>query len=487
MTIANSHKRIDYGPPPVRVGSRRRAATSEAGGGPTLAAYTERTTGFALDDWQNIAAARLERLKEQKGQRILIHGPPQFGKSLIVSQRLPSFLLGYDPKTRIRLACYNITHAERFSKVNLALMRSSEYAQMFPAMGTRVPSVCPADEWSTRARSAILDANPSFKALGLGTGFTGLGVDTLIIDDPYKNRDEARSEAVNASVKGWWEDVVRPRLNPDTNVVVMFHRWWEGDFAGYLIEQGGWELLRFPALADGKSDDPTKRSLDESLSPRYSFTFLDAIRQTQSDTFYSLYQGTPFPPDGNLFKAGRVELVKEVPADGERVRFWDRAATPGGGDYTVGVLIQRTAGRYYVLDVVRGQWSTDERDRIIRETAQRDNLRFRHGITTVGEEEPGSAGKDQAAAFVRLLAGYSVDTERATGDKVTRADAYASQWNAGNVSLLAADWTIAYQNELLAFPSGKHDDQVDASSGAFNRLALDATGFSLPYDERGRR
>jgi predicted phage terminase large subunit-like protein len=474
-----------YDPRAEAEAEKRRRAAPRAGGGVGLAHFCAQTSGLELEPWQEIICARLERLKDEVGQRILIHGPPQFGKSLIVSQRLPAWLLGLNPTMRIRLACYNITHAERFSKVNLALMRSPEYQAMFP--GVRVPAVCPADEWSTQARTAILDANPSFKALGLGTGFTGLGVDTLIIDDPYKNRDEARSEAVNTSVRGWWGDVVRPRLNPDTNVVVMFHRWWEGDFAGYLIDLGGWELLRFPALADGGDDDPTERAMDESLSPRYAFPFLDTIRETQSDMFYSLYQGTPFPPDGNLFKARDDLIVPAAPAIGERVRFWDRAATPGGGDYTVGVLMQRTGPLFYVLDVVRGQWGPDERNRTIKQTADMDNQRFNRNVTTVGEEEPGSAGKDQAATFVRLLVGYDVDTERATGDKVTRADGYAAQWNAGNVKLIDASWNVAYVNELTAFPNGKHDDQVDGSSGSFNRLAIDTAGFSLPYDGRGRK
>ena len=84
----------------------------------------------------------------------------------------------------------------------------------------------------------------------------------------------------------------------------------------------------------------------------------------------------------------------------------------------------------------------------------------------------GAAGKDQARHFTRLLSGYSVATERETGDKVTRADPFASQWTAGNVRVIRAAWNKAYVDELLAFPNGKNDDQVDGSSGGYNALAM---------------
>jgi hypothetical protein len=197
----------------------RRRASSGGTSAPSLAAFVEQTTQVTLEPWQHIVCDRLARLPDEQGQRILIHGPPQFGKSLIISQRFPAWMLGKKPLGRVRLACYNISHAERFSKVNLSIMQSAEYQAMFP--DALVPDRTTAEEWSTVARAKLLDANPSFKALGLGTGFTGLGVDTLIIDDPYKNRQEALSEATNVNLWGWWSDVVLPRMNPSTNVVVM--------------------------------------------------------------------------------------------------------------------------------------------------------------------------------------------------------------------------------------------------------------------------
>lgn len=408
----------------------------------------------------------------QQGQRLLIHGPPQYGKSIIISQRFPAYGLGIDPLHRFRVACYNISHAERFSKVNLDLMQELSYLEMFPNPGARVPKLCPADEWSTAARKARRDAQPSFKALGLGTGFTGMGVDTLIVDDPYKNAQDARSEAINTTLWDWWTQVVLSRLNPATNVVVMFHRWWEGDFAGKLIEQGGWELMRFPAIADTGENDPTGRQPGELLSPRYPIEHLLKVKREQGTAFEALYQGRPYPAEGGMFKQGKIAFVDVAPVRARRVRRWDMAATEGAGDYTVGLLMAYADGMFYVEDVVRGQWETAERDRIIRETAERDKFRYGHGqVKTIGPQDPGSAGKDTARAFVKNLAGYSVETERETGDKVTRADPFSAQWNAGNVAVVRGPWNEVYLNEMYAFPNGRNDDQVDGSSGACNTLA----------------
>lgn len=454
---------------------RRRQAANGDQPPPSLAALVEATTQLTLEPWQQIVCRRLEHLVSQTGQRLLIHGPPQYGKSLIISQRFPAYALGIKPVHRLRVACYNVTHAERFSKVNLDLLRDPAYAALFPDPGVRVPKIAPVEEWSTAARAAKRDANPSFKALGLGTGFTGLGVDILIIDDPYKNAQEARSEAINARLWEWWTQVVLSRLNPQTNIVVMFHRWWENDFAGRLIAQGGWEQLRFPAIADGKPDDPTGRVAGEVLSPRYPRAYLDDLRRTMGTAFEALYQGMPFPAGGSLFKAGKVGFLDAVPAQVvARVRRWDIAATVNAGDHSCGVLLARLLdGRTLVEDVVRGQWGPDERNSIIRETAERDARRG--PVTHVLPQEPGAAGVDLAQAFVRLLSGFSVLTERETGSKEVRADPWASQWNAGNVVLLRAAWNEAYLTEHYAFPQGTFDDQVDGSSGAFNRLARRTT------------
>jgi len=485
--IANSHKRIDYGP---LFPSRRRRANSAGGlAAPGLAAFVESTTQITLEDWQYVICARLERLADETGQRILIHGPPQFGKSILISQRFPSWMMGKKPLGRIRLACYNLTHAERFSKVNLSIMQSDEYRAAFPSADARVPERVSAEEWSTTARAKLLDANPSFKALGLGTGFTGLGVDTLLLDDPYKNREEALSDATNANVWGWWSDVVLPRMNPETNVVVMFHRWQDNDLAGRLLQQGGWEYLRFAAIADGGDDDPMKREVGELLSPRYPLEYLEDVKRKQGSSFYALYQGTPRAPEGDYFKRGWFEIIPALPVGCTFERYWDLGAgTSASADQTAGVLEARTPDGYFIIvDAVYGRWAAAERNSVIRQTAHLDRQSYGN-VTTHIEQAPGLS-KEPTEDLVRQLAGFPVYADKVMRDKVSRAEPFQAQAQAGNVKILDAAWNGFYLDELCSFPTGAHDDIVDASSGAFNQLAAleNPIGFSMSYDTRGRR
>jgi predicted phage terminase large subunit-like protein len=485
--VANSRYKLDHGLPPV---ARRAVRAQPAQAVPPLGAFVEQTTQLTLEPWQELVCARLERLKDEAGARLLIHGPPQFGKSIIISQRWPAWLLGVQPLARVRLACYNLTHAERFSKVNLSIMQTAEYRAQFPA--AQVPERAKAEEWSTAARATLLDANPSFKALGLGTGFTGLGVDTLIIDDPYKNREEALSDATNAGVWGWWSDVVLPRLNPATNVVVMFHRWQDNDLAGRLIEQGGWELMRFPAIADGGEHDPTERAYGAPLSPRYPIDYLEEIKRKQGSSFYALYQGTPRAPEGDYFKRGWFSIVGALPVGCTFVRYWDLASgTSAQADYTAGVLMARDReGYFYVVDVAHGRWAASERNATIKSVAYTDRQQY-GSVKTVIEQAPGLS-QEPTLDLVRQLAGFNVAADRVMRDKVSRAEPLQAQAQAGNVKVLDREWLGAYLDELCSFPTGTHDDMVDASSGAFNALADADTGaYVMSYapaaQVRGRR
>jgi predicted phage terminase large subunit-like protein len=168
-----------------------------------------------------------------------------------------------------------------------------------------------------------------------------------------------------------------------------------------------------------------------------------------------------------------LPTVAAAPAGCPSVRYWDKAGTTGSGDHTAGVrMVRSPEGLYYVTDVVRGQWSAGEREKVIRHTAEQDG----RNVSVWVEQEPGSGGKESAANTVLNLAGWNVHAEPVTGDKETRARPLAAQAEAGNVRIVADDeahrWVKALVDEMVAFPFGKHDDQVDAAAGAFNKLAL---------------
>jgi len=176
------------------------------------------------------------------------------------------------------------------------------------------------------------------------------------------------------------------------------------------------------------------------------------------------------PPGGGMFKVDHFQVLSTVPAPVnfvQTVRYWDKAGTQDAGAYTVGVKMSRLAnGKFLITDVKRGQWATEERETIIRETAEVDGS----NCIIYHEQEPGSGGKDSAQATIRNLAGFSSHADRPTGDKVFRADPYSVQVNNGNVLLLNAEWNHVFVEEHRNFPFSTYKDQVDATSGAFSKL-----------------
>jgi predicted phage terminase large subunit-like protein len=192
-------------------------------------------------------------------------------------------------------------------------------------------------------------------------------------------------------------------------------------------------------------------------------------------------------PAGDLFSRawfdGQSVDPVDVPKDAQRIRYWDKAGTHGAGAYTAGVRMARSRdGRYFVEDMVRGQWEAAEREPQIRATAEADG----RIVTVWQEQEPGSGGKESAQATARNLVGFHVEWETVTGDKATRARPFATQCKAHNVYIVRGSWNTAYLNELAAAPNGPYMDQVDASSGAFNKLALAPRPGTWPAQAIGR-
>jgi predicted phage terminase large subunit-like protein len=171
---------------------------------------------------------------------------------------------------------------------------------------------------------------------------------------------------------------------------------------------------------------------------------------------------------GLFFKVAKLTIVKSLPVKLRCCRAWDLAATEGAGDWTVGVkLCVDLDGTYYVADIQRGQWECSYRDKVIRQTAVLDgSCRIRI------PQDPGAAGKSEAARLIRMLAGHNVKAMPISQSKDIRASGFAAQLNGGNVMLLEGDWNNGLIQRLDAFPTkGIPDDEVDALADAFQALA----------------
>ena len=255
-------------------------------------------------------------------------------------------------------------------------------------------------------------------------------------------------------------------------------RWHQDDLAGRLIadmEDGGeeWLVINFPAICEMETDSIGRSKGDALWPKRYSVEDLKRIERTLGPRWWAaLYQQRPAPLEGGLFKRDWLPK-KEVPTSFKRtVRAWDLAGTEGDGDWTAGVLLAYDRlGKFYVVDVVRGQWGPSRRDEIIHATAKKDGS----ATQVVIEQEPGSAGKAVVEYIKKKLKGYSVKAFKPTGPKEIRAEPFASQCGAGTVTVATADWNYDFIEELCMFPNGTHDDQVDAAAMAFQQLS-GATG-----------
>lgn len=408
--------------------------------------------------------------------------------SELVSTRLPSFWLGHNPDLPVALVSYGASLAYRNSRYARAVMDSPFYPEIFPGMNMDK------DNWRVEDWH-LKDHKGYTMAVGVGGPITGHGFGLGLIDDPIENWAAAQSETLRESVWQWWLGTFRTRLWEGASVIFMMTRWHEDDLAGRIlehegrVEEGGkWEVLSYPALCEDPEIDPLGRSYHEPLAPsRYSREWLEDFRQTSVEQVWQAeYQQNPIPPSGDFFKIGRIEAVPTVPAEicqvirgvpiniGHGARYWDLAGTDKklakrDPDATSGTLISDHEGHFYVLDNVNVKWGPDEVENLIKQTANLDGRNVRIRI----EQEPGQSGKAQKEHYIKLLAGFDIDGIPSSGDKRVRAAAFAAQVNAGNVKILKGPWNKNWLAELANFPHGRHDDDVDSASGAFNSLDLE--------------
>lgn len=414
-------------------------------------------------DWKHLVFVRehLDKVTRGEIKRLILELPPRHGKTEMVTVRYPIWMLKRRPEMRVVVGAYNQMLANRFSR------RARRIAEQHLEIRRDRAAV---EEWETTA-------DGSFRAVGVGAGITGQGADLIIIDDPVKNRREANSEAYRDMVWDWYRDDIYTRLEPGAAIILIMTRWHEDDLAGRILasdDGDSWTEVKLPAEAE--ANDPLGRQEKAALCPeRYNEETLAKIRKVLGLSYYALYQQRPQPAEGGMFKREWFDIVREYPRGGEFVRYWDKAGTEDDGAYTAGVLFERTQnGIYYVIDVKRDQLSALQRERLIKQTAELDKQLYGNVRIWI-EQEPGSGGKESAEATIRNLAGYVARAERVTGDKPTRAEQYSAQCEAGNVKLVAGAWNNAFIDEHAAFPTGTYMDQVDASAGAFNKLAIPDT------------
>ena len=290
---------------------------------------------------------------------------------------------------------------------------------------------------------------------------------------------------------------VRCTCNPDADSwVAEFIAWWIDQDTGRAIPDRAGKIRWFVRVNDTLIWADSKKELidrfpGEETLPK-SVTFIPALLSDNpaliaADPGYQAnLQALPTvererllggnwkirPAAGLYFQRSWCEIVDAIPAGLQSVRYWDLASTEktesNDPDWTVGLRMHgsRIGGAYYISDVVRLRESPMKIESAIKNTASRDGKSVKIGLP----QDPGQAGKGQAAYFVRQLAGFRVATARESGDKVTRFGPFSSQAQAGNVKVLRGAWNSVFFDALEGFPEASHDDDADACSGGFSML-----------------
>ena len=409
----------------------------------------------------------LDRITAGKVRRAYFQIPIRHGKTEHNTISYAAYRLQRDPRCRILVCSYNQRRAEKFSREIRRLARACGVVMSLERDA--------ASEWETTAGGGC-------QAVGAGAGVASVNADLILIDDPIGSRDDAESQAKRDQVWDWLTNDILARCEPSTAVVMTMSRWHQDDPAGRLLDQQAarWTVLDMPA------EDEQGAALWPAL--RGSEWLQEKREELGAYGFASLLMGRPRPRSGGMFKWADWLLLDTAPATGAVVRFWDTAGTEAGKgndpDYTVGVMLTRLPDlRTAVLDVARFRHAVSARDAAIAAVAQADRARYAGRIRWRFEREAGIGGADRTTHLKRIAQAANIpcDDIPATGNKVTRAEPFASAVGASNVILCPGEWRDALRAEAADFPTGKHDDQVDACAGAFNMLAVPtpAVGFSL--------
>jgi predicted phage terminase large subunit-like protein len=326
-------------------------------------------------------------------------------------------------------------------------------------------------------------------AFGSVTGKRG---DRLVVDDPHSLKGAESETQRNESTRLFLEGGLNRSNDAQTSAIVLvMQRLHEQDLTGVLLARDlGFVHLMIPMEYEPGRAHPTPigwsdpRAFDgELMDPnRMPREAIDRQKKAGTYAWAGQYQQRPSPREGGLFKRSWFKFVGAVPAgDRKRCRAWDLAATAKAAgnnpDWTAGPRVSMGADRTFLIETVaRVQAAAGEAQALVRSIAATDGVATKIRLT----QDPGQAGKAQAAAMIRDLAGYNVVVKTATGDKATRATPAAVQAEAGNISILqtgdpALDaWIEPFLAELGGFPAGSHDDQVDGFADAINELALAA-------------
>jgi predicted phage terminase large subunit-like protein len=423
-------------------------------------------------------AEAFERVAEGKCKRLIINMPPRHTKSEFASYLLPAWFLGKFPGKKVIQTSHTAELAVGFGRKVRNLVDSEVYHENFPELSLQADSKA-AGRWNT-------SKGGDYFAIGVGGAVTGKGADLLIIDDPHSEQ-EAAMAAVNPEVYDkvyeWYTSGPRQRLQPGGAIVVVMTRWAQRDLTGQVLKnaalrgENDWEVIEFPAILP--SGNP--------LWPQFwSIQELSALREELPNSkWQAQYQQNPVGNESAIVKRDWWQWWdEETPPQCDFIlQSWDTAFEKHQrADYSAGT----TWGIF-------NNPKDGNRPNIVLLNTYKKRVEWvelkRDVLAEYREYEPDSLiieKKATGAPLIYELRAMGIPVQEFTPgkgqDKIARLNAVSDIIASGKVWVPRTRWAEELVDEIAAFPSGEHDDLVDATTLALMRFRQG--GFlRLPSDE----
>ncbi len=382
-------------------------------------------------------------------RKIMEFTPPQHGKSTQNSMHFPAYYLYKLPYKNVVVAACTQDLANKFSRRirNLA----SRYIDLSRERRA-------ASEWETIAGGSVTCG-------GIGVG-TSLPIDLLIVDDPIKTPEQARSKTYRDWLWEWWEYSIAPRLRDTTSVIFTMTRWHQDDLASRILEMEGgeWDVICLPAICE-EENDFAGRKIGEALWPaQFSLEKLEKYRVRSPGAFQALFQQRPTAKEGDFFKRDDIRYFSNLPKYKSILQSWDTAFKKGQlNDFSVCTTWGVTDTTYDLLHVWRKKCDYPMLKRAI--LALYDKFMPQRVLI-----EDAASGQSVVQELLRAT-DLPIKPIRPIGSKEDRAATASGLFEAGRIRCPArARWLADFTEELTMFPNGRHDDQIDSMTQALNFL-----------------
>jgi predicted phage terminase large subunit-like protein len=409
-------------------------------------------------------------------QRAMINVPPRTLKSMIVSIAWPAFLLGHNPTRKIFVVSHSLDLAEVLHADFRKIVDSDWYRAVFNTMS-------PAAEKDT-ALVFRTSLGGERKAFSVDSSITGQGADYIVLDDPLDASD-APNDLACEKINRWIADVLMGRFNnaADGVMVLVMQRLSINDPAAFLQEIAPWSVLSLPAVSDRDLWVPISQTQDHLFShgdllhpDLLTGDYLESRRKAMGAPAYSAqYLQEPLPAGGGAIDVSQFQTYTALPRTWDcRFISVDAATGSQSGSYSVLQFWQISDGRIYLADSKRGRWAFPE----LKQRAIEGQLAFNADSFFIEYASNGVALVEELwRHYPREVRQRLVQYHSSKVEKTARMNLAMIPIADGKVFLPAeAAWLPAFRSELMAFPNGANDDQVDALSQAL-------WFFSHPYEE----